>query len=171
MKPSLRKTLTLLLALGLSSGPAFSALNKELRHPQVGLPAYQLQVPSDWLSNTAGPTLSLASPGGTTSMALVVLATNDTPDLLAAQVLKQSKATETAEKKPADISGHKGFTWFATMLNPQGVTLKLEMTIVQAGPGQIASAMLILAANVSPEHEADARRVRGALKLVSAATK
>ena len=167
MTPLLRKALLVLLALSLSNGLApLSAPAKEMRHPETGLPAYTFTLPDDWTTEAAeAGNLLLFSANRSTGVVILVVASTDTFDVIAAEAFETAKATPVSPRQPAEISGCKGYTWFATLKNPQGEDLKFEMTIVRVGPDHVASASLILSSDVSPAEEAAARLVRNGLVL------
>jgi hypothetical protein len=170
MKLLPRPALSLLLALSLSNALApLSAVARELRHPETGLPAYQFQLPDDWLIQPADQgNLLLLDAQRATVLVILVVAGNVTPEAVANEALAKYTMSSRA-KEPADISGYKGYTWFAATKNSAGTDLNLEVTVVQAGAGQIASASLILPVGVGAAEEAAARKVRAALKLIPAA--
>ena len=69
-------------------------------------------------------------------------------------------------KKPAEISGHKGFTYFSSITNGKGVKMSLETTIVRVNDKYIAAASLLIATTATKDDETAARLVHNGLKLV-----
>jgi hypothetical protein len=145
-----------------------TASAKEVRFPETGFPAYSFILPDDWKSqaDTSG-NLIMVNPNRTVSFVIMIGKTNEPIDVVAQDAFTVAKATPSDRTEPAEISGHKGRTYFATMMGPKELKLNLEMTIVQVGDSHIGSASLILVPGLTPADETAARLVRNALKLVT----
>jgi hypothetical protein len=170
MTPLIRKFLPVVLTFALAGLAPLSAVAKELRHPESGLPAYVFELPDDWTSQAApDDNLILFNPTRSGGVVILVAASTETIDAIAAEALATSKATQSGPRQPAEISGFQGYMWPATMQNAAGVALKFEMTVVRIDDGHVASASLLLSANMSPAEEAAARAVWKRLKLEAAA--
>jgi hypothetical protein len=159
--------LVLLAFLPLLLAP-LTAPAKEVRFPETGLPAYAFILPDDWTSraDTSG-NLIMVNPNRTVSFVILIAKSSEPIDVVASDAFTVAKATPSDRKEPAEISGHKGRTYFATIMNPKGLKLDVEMTVVQVGDSHIGSASLLFLPGLSSADETAARLVRNGLKLVT----
>jgi hypothetical protein len=164
---SLRKVTPWLLAFLPFLLAPLSAPARDVRFPATGIPAYSFILPDDWVSKAddAG-NLIMFNPKRSACVVILVEKSTENLDTVVEDAFTVAKATATGRVEPADISGCKGRTYYATILNPKGVKLDLEMTVVRVNETYIASASVILLPGSAPADETTARLVRNGLKLV-----
>jgi hypothetical protein len=144
------------------------AAARDMRFPEKSLPAFTFFLPDDWTARpNADGNLIMASANRTTSMVIIVAESTDALDVIAAEAFGVAKADPSSRQEPAEISGHKGFTYYSSITNAKGIRLNLETTIVRVGEKHIAAASLLYVANPTKEDETTARLVRNGVKLVT----
>lgn len=163
----MRKSLPLFLVLAALLLP-LSAPARDIRHPEKTSPAFTLMLPDDWSHEPADAgNLILFNPERTTGIVIIVTESTDELDKIATEAFGVAKADAPQSKKPAEISGYKGFTYFSSLTNDKGVKMNLETTLVRADDKSIAAASLLVVTTATKEDETAARLVRNGLKLVT----
>ncbi|MBI2815250.1 MAG: hypothetical protein HYX71_13320 [Opitutae bacterium] len=163
----MRKSLPVFLILAaLFLPPAVSA--RDVRHPEKSSPAFSFVLPDNWSRepDTAG-NLIMFNPARTTGLVIIVAESTDDLDKIATEAFGVAKADAFKNKKPAEISGCKGFTYFSTITNDKGVKMSLETTVVRVDARNIAAASLLLVTTAGADAVTAARLVHNGLKLVT----
>lgn len=162
----MRKSLPLLIFVAALLLP-LSAPAKDIRHPEKTLPAFSLMLPDNWSHDpdTSG-NLLMFNPSHSTGIVIIIVESTDELDKVATEAFGMAKADTPQNKKPAEISGHKGFTYFSSITNGKGVKMSLETTIVRVNDKYIAAATLLIATTATKDDETAARLVHNGLKLV-----
>lgn len=136
--------LTLVLSL--------SAEAKTVRFPNAGEPAFQLEVPEDWLIKEDGVgNLLIGTADRSAGFSLSLAKVEADLDILAGEIMKVAKAELLAGKTPASNSGLQGFTYAGRKKNDAGVELNMTLTLLRAGKGFIASISKLVAASSRPQ--------------------
>lgn len=163
----MRKYLPVSLLLAALLAP-LSALARDMQFPEKTLPAFSFVLPDDWTheADTSG-NLLMFNPNRMTGFVIIVTESTEQLDDIAIEAFGVAKAEAPQSKKPAEISGCKGFTYFSTITNDNGVKMNLETTIVRVNDKHIAAASLLLVIAVTKADETVARLVRNGLKLVT----
>lgn len=163
----MRKSLPLFLVLAALLLP-LSAPARDIRHPEKTSPAFSLMLPDDWSHEPADAgNLILFNPKRTTGIVIIVTEPADELDKIATEAFGVAKADAPQSKKPAEISGRQGFTYFSSLTNDKGVKMSLETTIVRVDDKHIAAASLLVVTTATKDDETAARLMHNGLKLVS----
>lgn len=163
----MRKFLPLFLVLATLLLP-LAARARDLRHPEKTSPAFSFVLPDDWTREPADAgNLILFNPKRTTGIVIIVTESTDELDQIATEAFGVAKADAPQSKKPAEISGHQGFTYFSNLANDKGVKMSLETTIVRVDDKHIAAASLLVVTTATKDDETAARLVHNGLKLVA----
>jgi hypothetical protein len=163
----MRKSLPAFLILAVFLLP-LAVFARDVRHPEKISPAFSFILPDDWSHEpeTSG-NLIMFNPGRTTGIVIIVPESPDALDKIATEAFGVAKAEAPQSKKPAEISGCKGFTYFSTITNDKGVKMNLETTIVRVNEKYIAAASLLVVTTATKDDETAARLVFNGLKLVA----
>ena len=163
----MRKSLPFFLLLAALLSP-LSALARDVQFPEKTLPAFSFVLPDDWSRepDTSG-NLLMFNPNRMTGFVIIVTESTEALDDIATEAFGVAKADAPQSKKPAEISGWKGFTYFSSITNAKGVKMSLETTIVRVGEKHIAAASLLVVTATTKEDETAARLVRNGLKIVT----
>ncbi len=163
----MRKSLPIYLMLAALLLP-LAALARDVRHPEKTSPAFGFVLPDNWSRepDTSG-NLIMFNPARTTGIVIIVAESVDPLDKIATEAFGVAKADAYKNKKPAEISGCKGFTYFSTITNDKGVKMSLETTIVRVDDKNIAAASLLVVTSATPDDETAARLVHNGLKIVT----
>ena len=138
------------------------------RHPEKTSPAFSFILPDTWSREPdASGNLIMFNPARTTGLVIIVAESADELDKIATEAFGVAKADAFKNKKPAEISGCKGFTYFSTITNDKGVKMNLETTIVRVDAKNIAAASLLLVTTAGADDVTAARLVHNGLKLVT----
>jgi hypothetical protein len=163
----MRKSLSVFLILA-ALLPPLAGLARDVRHPEKTSPAFSFVLPDAWSRepDTAG-NLIMFNPARTTGIVIIVAESADELDQIATEAFGVAKADAFSNKKPAEISGCKGFTYFSSITNDKGIKMSLETTLVRVDPKNIAAASLLVVTSASKDDETAARLVHNGLKLVT----
>lgn len=162
-----RQPILVVLFFGLAWLTSLSALAKDVRFPESGVPAFTLVLPDDWSTQPAAQgNLLVLSPSRSAVLVLFIAASTDTLDKIAKEAMVTAPAVASGRKEPTEISGCEGSTWFGIMKNSTNLTLNLEMSIVRIDEGHVGSASLLLAETITPAEMSTARLVRNGIKLI-----
>jgi|CXWL01.1.fsa_nt_gi hypothetical protein len=164
----MRKFLPIFLILATLLCWPISTRARDIQFPEKTLPAFSFVLPDDWSQepDTSG-NLIMFNPARTTGIVIIVAESADPLDKIATEAFGVAKAEAPQSKKPAEISGCKGFTYFSTITNPKGIKMSLETTIVRVSDKYIAAASLLVVTATAREDETAARLVHNGLKLVT----
>lgn len=164
----MRKFLPVILILATILGGPLSTRARDIQFPEKILPAFSFVLPDDWTheADTSG-NLLMFNPNRMTGFVIIVTESTEQLDDIATEAFGVAKAEAPQSKKPAEISGCKGFTYFSTLTNDKGVKMNLETTIVRVSDKYIAAASLLLVISATKGDETVARLVRNGLKLVT----
>lgn len=144
-----------------------SALARDLRFPEKSSPAFSFMLPDNWSHEPDNSgNLIMFNPARTTGIVIIVAESTDPLDKIATEAFGVAKADAPQSKKPAEISGRKGFTYFSTITNDKGVKMSLETTLVRVNDKFIAAASILLVTSASDDDVTAARLVHNGLKLV-----
>lgn len=163
----MRKSLPFIFVLAVLLLP-LSVQGGDVRHPEKTLPAFSFVLPDNWSQepDTSG-NLIMFNPARTTGIVIIAEESTDELDKIATEGFGVAKADAPQSKKPANISGCKGFTYFSTITNDKGIKMSLETTIVRVNEKFIAAASLLVVTTATKDDETAARLVHNGLKLVS----
>jgi hypothetical protein len=163
----MRKSLTVFLILAALLSP-LAVIARDVRHPEKTSPAFSFVLPDNWSRepDTSG-NLIMFNPARTTGIVIIVADSADDLDKIATEAFGVAKADAYKNKKPAEISGCKGFTYFSTITNDKGVKMSLETTLVRVDAKNIAAASLLVVTTAAKDDETAARLVHNGLKLVT----
>ena len=163
----MRKSLPIFLILAALLLP-LAAPARDVRHPEKTSPAFGFVLPDNWSQepDTSG-NLIMFNPARTTGIVIIVAESTDVLDKIATEAFGVAKADAYKNKKPAEISGCKGYTYFSTITNDKGIKMSLETTIVRVSDKHIAAASLLVVTSATKDDETAARLVHNGLKIVT----
>lgn len=154
----------LLLAGALLSLPATA---RDLRFPETGEPAFTLLLPDNWKSSLdPNGNLQLANPESTATFSLSLVEAPLRPEQL--DVLARAIVTSWESKTPTEISGRPGYRYHAHLARPDGVKVRVEITLVVADATHVLSSSMLCVESIKPADETLARLVHAAIKLAPA---
>ena len=164
----MRKFLPVFLILATLLCWPLSTHARDMQFPEKTLPAFSFVLPDNWSQepDTSG-NLIMFNPARTTGIVIIVAESADPLDKIATEAFGVAKADAYKNKKPAEISGCKGYTYFSTITNDKGIKMSLETTIVRVSDKHIAAASLLVVTSATKDDETAARLVHNGLKIVT----
>ena len=140
-------------AFALSAAPALAGIEHQ---PQSGTPAYEVDVPADWIVNRDDSgNLYLLAPDHSGGIVLNVVAI-DTKDLklddLAAESMKVANAPPPSKQAPDSIGGVSGMAYYSAIPEPDGA-VSLKMVLVKLDGGHVASEGVIRNGSITPAQD------------------
>ena len=160
-----RAFLAAAFCLALLAGPPAEA--KTVRFPDAGNPAFQIEVPDDWLTKEDGRgNLLIGTADRSAGFSLSLAKVDADLDVLAGEIMKVAQADMLPGKIPASVSGLQGFTYAGTKKNDAGVELKMTLTLLHAGKGYTASLSKLVAASSRPQQQETAEAFLHSIKII-----
>jgi hypothetical protein len=158
-------TFCLALLAGLPAEAKIGA--KTVRFPEAGDPAFQIEVPDDWLVKEDGRgNLLIGTADRSAGFSLSLAKVEGDLDVLAGEIMKVAQADLLPGKIPASVSGLQGFTYAGSKKNDAGVELKMTLTLLRAGKGYTASLSKLVAASSRPQQQETAEAFLKSIEII-----
>jgi hypothetical protein len=150
------------------AGPARA---EEVRFPETGGPAFDFQVPDDWVTTTDNDgNMEVAQRIKNVTLVLSIGAdATANLDDYAARMLKAAGADPAGRKETAMLGGHAGAIYYSAMDNssdPSGLRIAIRLTLVKPDAGSVASCALLIDASASEADIAASQAVETGIKIV-----
>ncbi|HWE46040.1 MAG TPA: hypothetical protein VG407_08420 [Caulobacteraceae bacterium] len=142
-----------LAAFTLVAAPAQAGIEHQ---PQSGTPAYEVDVPADWIVNRdESGNLYLLAPDHSGGVVLNVVAVDTTSlslDDLAAQSMKVAGAPPASKQSADSIGGVGGTAYYSSIPEPDGA-VSVKMVLAKLDAGHVASEGVIRNSAITPAQD------------------